>query len=234
MRGYKDQASDNEREHAGFTQMYNGFKDKLIDLIEKRSNSKTKVVVLGHSRGTTLANQLVGDLVDVLDKKQIVYRGFAPVDFRRKASAESYNKKIEGVDFKNYVIEGDPIRWINNYLPYYKTGENLLITSEDRDKEGGIFKTNVYDVLKGVEQDNGKINDLSKILKSEFAENHGTQMYKTLLSQDSHERAYKKKKDVYWGNSVMNKALGTAMALVAAQRKGLLRNPKKLLGKLFS
>ena len=110
----------------------------------------------------------------------------------------------------------------------------MLITSEDRDKEGGIFKTNVYDMLKGVEQDNGKINDLSKILKSEFAENHGTQMYKTLLAQDSHERAYKRKKDVYWGNSVMNKALGTAMALVASQRKGLLRDPKKLLGKLFS
>ena len=143
LRGYKDRASDNERDHAGFTQTYNGFKDTLIDLIEKRSNNKTKVVVLGHSRETTLANQLVGDLVDVMDKKQIVYRGFAPVDFRRKASAESYNKKIEGVDFKNYVIEGDPIRWINNYLPYYKTGENLLITSEDRDKEGGIFKTNV-------------------------------------------------------------------------------------------
>ena len=57
--------------------------------------------MLGHSRGTTSANQLVGDLVDVLNKKQIVYRGFAPVDFRRKASSDSYNKKIEGVDFKN-------------------------------------------------------------------------------------------------------------------------------------
>ena len=92
----------------------------------------------------------------------------------------------------------------------------------------------MYDVLKGVEQDNGKINDLSKILKSKFAENHGTLMYKTLLAQDSHERAYKKEKDVYWGNSMMNKALGTAMALVASQRKGLLRNSNKLLGKLFS
>ena len=109
MRGYKDQASDNERDYAEFTQTYIGFKDKLIDLIEKRSNNKTKVVMLGQIRGTTLASQLVGDLVDVLDKKQIVYHGFAPVDFRHKASADAYNKKREGVDFKNYVIEGDPI-----------------------------------------------------------------------------------------------------------------------------
>ena len=56
------------------------------------------------------------------------------MDFRRKESSENYNKKIQGVDFKNYVIEGDPIRWINNYLPYYKTGENLLITSEETKK----------------------------------------------------------------------------------------------------
>ena len=62
--------------------------------------------MLSHSRGTTLADQLVGDLVDVLDKKQIVYRGFAPVDFRRKESAETYNKKIEGIEFKNFVKEG--------------------------------------------------------------------------------------------------------------------------------
>ena len=49
LRGYKDRTSDNERDHAGFTKTYNGFKDSLIDLIEKRSNNKTKVVVLGHS-----------------------------------------------------------------------------------------------------------------------------------------------------------------------------------------
>ena len=42
-----------------------------------------------------MANQLVGDLVDVFDKKQIVYRGFAPVDFRRKARADSYNKILK-------------------------------------------------------------------------------------------------------------------------------------------
>ena len=34
LRCYKDQGSDNERDHTGFTQTYNGFKDKFIDLIE--------------------------------------------------------------------------------------------------------------------------------------------------------------------------------------------------------
>ena len=33
LRGYKDRASDNERDHAGFTNTYNEFKDRLIDLI---------------------------------------------------------------------------------------------------------------------------------------------------------------------------------------------------------
>ena len=49
LRGYKDRASDNERDHAGFTKTYYGVKDNLIDLIEKRSSNKTKVVVLGQS-----------------------------------------------------------------------------------------------------------------------------------------------------------------------------------------
>ena len=57
---------------------------------------------------------------------------------------------------KYYEIEGDPIRWVKDYLPYCKTEENCLITSEDRDKEGGIFKTDVYDTLKFFRQDNRK------------------------------------------------------------------------------
>ena len=234
LRGYKDRVKDGaDRDHAGFTGTYAEYKDKLMDIVDKRTNKNTKILVTGHSRGTALSNLFLEDLVEHAAKDNIMYRGFGAVNFRRERSAQQFNEKIKGVDMKNYYIEGDPIRWVNNFTPYFPTGENLLITSESRDKESGPFKTEVFDKLKSIEKEGNGVNDLSKILKTEFAQNHDTEMYRILLAQDSHEMAYKKKKDSYWGDAFMNKIIGSSLAVVAAHKAGTMRNLNKLMSKLF-
>lgn len=236
LRGYKNNNDEdyNKRDHAGFTSAYKKHSDKLRNIVKMMTNSKTKIYVSGHSRGTALANLFLEDIADLVDHKNVVYRGFAGVNFRREESAKKFAEKTEGMDLKTYVIEGDPIRYVNKFLPYYPTGETFLITSNTRDGEGMIFKQELYDKLNAIETDGAAgLKDLEKILKSEFAENHGIDMYKVLLAQDKHVGRYKgPKKDKWLGDSLLNKIVGSSLAIIAAGRIGQIVGANNLLNRI--
>ena len=221
IRGYKQPKTPTSRDHAGFNKAYDSFKEKLMDTVEKRSNSKTKINIISHSRGTALSNLFLENLIDskMTAKDNIKYVGFGPIHFRMPESATQFNEKIKGVDAKYYMSQGDPLRWVNNFLPYQETTENLLVT--DYEEVDGLKQ-----ILNFI-QNKGITGSVKEIVNTLFAENHAPSFYEKLLAQDTHTMNRKEKNDVAWKDKKVKKTLGMALGYLATNKeekiKSLLR-----------
>jgi len=182
--------------HAGFTNTYNGYKEKFMDDVRMLANQQTKIIISGHSRGGALSNLAVEDILNSgLPKENIKYRAFGNPNLRTKQSADEFNKLIEGVDYKTYHVSGDPLRLLNIYGPYHKTGKDYLIMAHESDPNYNPFASIELNVLDGIKEDDEKLSGFWKYMRSRINENHFTGTYKNLLFQDSHNLKYKKKND---------------------------------------
>ena len=213
-------------DHVGFRKAYEVYRDGLMSIIDKRINKSTKVYVVAHSRGDALANLFTEELVDYVNKDNVVYRSFGGIDFRTAQSASRFDKKTHGINIKRYYNEGDPLRWVNEASSFFKTGDCVLITEKtpaiprtwgesfsdmfSHDNSGDGFD---------LKPDHGvdKMKAFIKATRGQGVDKfHQAVTYKKILAQDSHEKNYKISND-----SSMNWLGGIATGLIIAVAGGV-------------
>ena len=186
--------------HQGFKKGYDKMKTELLDNLQGVLKSDTKLHIIGHSRGTAFADQLVEDAIRIHPKDKIKYRGYGYITHRNKESADEMNRKIEGVDYMTYHIGGDPLRLLTKVLPYYPVGSNKVITGYEEGFKGNPFYAVDVNTLQGIRTDDAGalqtgMGDMWKILRTPLASQHFITGYKNLLAQDKHEFKFKKKQE---------------------------------------
>jgi predicted transcriptional regulator with HTH domain len=181
------------KDHAGFTDTFDLYRKKLMEIVKNRTNKQTKITVMGHSRGDAFANLMTEELVDN-NFQNIKYRGFAGINFRSRKSASNFDSKTIDIDIKRYYTEADPLRALNNFYKFYPTGNNILIKTKDAINLGGLAK-----------EEPVKFNGNWAVIKDYIIDTtfggltkfHFSDSYKKLLKQRTNSFEYKSSKDIY-------------------------------------
>ena len=212
--------------HQGFKKGYDKMQKELIDNLNKNLDKDSNLYILGHSRGTAFADQLVEDAIRIHPKDKIKYRGFGYITHRNKENAEQMNKKIKGMDYLTYHIAGDPLRLTTKILPYYPIGKNKVITGYEKSFSGNPFMSVDINSLAEIKDDKDTLgqtikSDIWRVLRSEPFSEHFMTAYKNLLAQDKHEFKFRKQQDKTYNTPLNYEFMGTAILAGYGLYKGV-------------